>query len=178
MEEAISQELKNIGNQYDTSLTALDCKSLLRELVEKLSEKGLEKRNIKRIHTQLNVLFADLSYLFYPFEKKEATKDRLEQEFKAWEGWFHTVIHLVLQFIGIQIRCEVTKHEGRIDAVVEVEEYLYIMEFKLEDGKSGLQQIKDRKYAHSYYNSNKQVILMSIAFDQKKRKVKEISSTC
>lgn len=138
-------------------------------------EKALYSRDIKGIETQLNILFADMSYLFYPLEKKEPNEDRLEQEFKAWEGWFHTVIHLVLQFLGVQIQCEVTKHEGRIDAIVEVTDYLYIMEFKLEDADKGMQQIKDKQYAQSYYNTPKEVLLMSIAFNQKKREVKEIA---
>ena len=137
-------------------------------------EDALFQKDIEGIRTQLNVLFADLSYLFQPFEKKKADKNRLEQEFKAWEGWFHTVIHLILQFIGIQIHCEVTKHLGRIDAVIEVTDYLYIIEFKLDKLKIGLKQIKKTKYARSYYNSTKEIILMGITFNQKKREVKKI----
>lgn len=83
-------------------------------------------------------------------------------------------IYLVLQYLGVHINVELTKHKGRIDAIIEVEEFIYITEFKLEDAKVALQQIKTEKYAHSYYNSSKEVILMGIAFNRKKKMVKKI----
>ena len=64
-----------------------------------------------------------------------------------------------------------TKSKGRIDAVVEVEKYLYIMEFKLGDAAIALQQIKDQAYSLSYQNNIKEVLLLGIAFDQEKRQV-------
>jgi len=137
-------------------------------------EKAFQNRQVKEITQQLNVLFSDMSYLFYPLEKKEKKQERVQQEFIAWEGWFHTVIYLVLQFMSIRIDCEITKHEGRIDAIVQVPNYLYIIEFKLSDATTALTQIKDRKYAHSYRNSSKEVILMGIAFNKKKRVVEDI----
>ena len=98
----------------------------------------------------------------------------MQQEFLAWEGYFHTIIYLILQYLGVQMDIELTKHKGRIDAVIEVEDFVYVTEFKLEDAVVALQQIKDEKYAYPYYNSPKEVILMGIAFDQKKRQVKKI----
>ena len=67
-----------------------------------------------------------------------------------------------------------SKHKGRLDAVVEVDDYIYIMEFKLEDATKALQQIKDNQYHLSYQNSSKEIILLGIAFDQKERMVKPI----
>ena len=131
-------------------------------------------RDIEEIHAQLNVLLSDISHLLFPFEKKAPAPSRLQQEFLAWEGYFHTIIYLVLQYLGIQIGVEVSKHKGGIDAIIEVDEFIYVTEFKLEDAKVALQQIKEQKYAHSYYNSSKEVILMGIAFEQKKREVKDI----
>lgn len=80
----------------------------------------------------------------------------------------------MLQYLGVQIKVEVSKHKGRLDAVIEVEDFIYITEFKLEDAQIALQQIKTEKYAYSYHNSLKEIILMGIAFDQKQRKVKKI----
>lgn len=135
---------------------------------------ALFKADIEEMQKQLNVLFSDIAYHLFPLEKKEKTTLRARQEFKAWEGYFQTVIYLVLQYLGVQIQCEINKHRGRLDAVVEVKDYIYIMEFKLEDAQAALQQIKDRKYAQSYQNKGKKVLLLGIAFDQKEREVKDI----
>ena len=94
-----------------------------------------------------------------------------KQEFLAWEGYFQTIIYIVLQYIGVHIQCEITKHKGRIDAVVEVENYLYILEFKLGNAQSALDQIKTQQYAQSYQNSAKEILLLGIAFDQENREV-------
>lgn len=139
-------------------------------------EKALKKKDIDTFEEQLNVLLADISYRLFPFEKKnkDKTHERLKQEFMAWEGYFQTVVYLILQYIGVNIQCEITKHKGRLDAVIEVENYVYIMEYKLEDAATALKQIKDQKYAHSYRNTPKEVVLMGVAFDRAKKEVKPI----
>jgi len=137
-------------------------------------EKALKGRDIKTFAEQLNVLFSDISHHLFPFEKKKKDAQRERQEFMAWEGYFQTIIYLVLQYIGIRIQCEIIKHKGRLDAVIEVADYIYIMEYKLEDAEVALKQIKEQKYAHSYLNTPKEVLLMGVAFDRAKREVKKI----
>jgi len=133
--------------------------------------KALESGDIKGFREQLNVLLSDISFHLFPFQKKDPDEERSKQEFLAWEGYFQTIIYIVLQYIGVYMACEITKNKGRIDAVVEVRDYLYIMEFKLGDAFAALQQIKDQEYALSYRNSSKEVLLLGIAFDQEKREV-------
>ena len=139
-------------------------------------EKALKKRDIEVFEEQLNVLLSDISYRLFPFEKKnkDKTRERLKQEFMAWEGYFQTVVYLVLQYIGVNIQCEITKHKGWLDAVIEVENYVYIMEYKLEDAQAALKQIKEQKYAHSYRNTPKEVVLMGVTFDRAKKEIKPI----
>ena len=136
--------------------------------------KALIKKDIETFEDQLNILFSDISSHLFPFEKKDPDVAREKKEFLAWEGYFQTIIYIVLQYIGISIKCEVSKHKGRLDAIVEVDDYIYIMEFKLEDAKAALQQIKDKAYHLSFQNSPKEILLLGIAFDQKERLVKTI----
>ena len=136
--------------------------------------KALNSKDIEALEDQLNILFSDISSHLFPFEKKAPDEERVTKEFLAWEGYFQTIIYIVLQYIGIYIKCEVSKHKGRLDAVVEVPNYIYIMEFKLEDAEAALQQIKDQQYHHSYQNSSKEILLLGIAFDQKNRMIKKI----
>ncbi|MGB0983398.1 MAG: AAA family ATPase [Saprospiraceae bacterium] len=132
---------------------------------------GFLEKNIPAIQKQLNILLSDISYHLFPFEKRKPDEVRKQQEFMAWEGYFQTIVYLVLQYIGINIQCEVTKKEGRLDAIIEVDNYIYVVEFKLNDAKIALQQIKDRNYAHAFQNTNKQIILMGIGFDRVKKEV-------
>ena len=137
-------------------------------------EDALYDKDMPTLKRQLNILFADISYHLFPPTKKQKDELRERQEFKAWEGYFHTVMYLVLQFLGFHIDIEVSKHRGRLDAIVTTDDYLYIMEFKLDDAQAALAQIKEQGYAESYKNTDKQLILVGIAFDQAKRVVKNL----
>ena len=67
---------------------------------------------------------------------------------------------------------EITKHKGRLDLLVETDDYLYIMEFKLDEPiKNAIQQIKNRQYAAPYKNSPKTVYLVGIGFSKEERNV-------
>ena len=74
--------------------------------------------------------------------------------------------------MGLHVQSEVTKHKGRLDLLVETEDYLYIMEFKLDEPvKNAIQQIKNRQYATAYKNSPKTVYLVGISFSKEDRNV-------
>ncbi len=124
---------------------------------------------------QLKVIFADISHHLLPtLNKKEPTEEDKQDYFKAWEGYFQTVIYLTIKYIGLHIDCEVSKHQGRMDAKIEVDDYLYIIEFKLGGtAKTAMTQIREREYAASFRNASKQIILMGICFDNHKRNVSD-----
>jgi PD-(D/E)XK nuclease superfamily len=72
----------------------------------------------------------------------------------------------------LNIKAEVTTNKGRIDTVIEIEDRIYIIEFKLNGSKEeALQQIKDKKYAQKYQNAGKEIVLLGVEFDQKERNI-------
>jgi len=87
------------------------------------------------------------------------------------EGYYHTVIYLVLNLIGITIKSEVQTNLGRIDAVVETEDNIYIMEFKVGTAEEALIQVKEKKYYERYLTSQKAVRLIGIGFDTTQRNI-------
>ena len=87
------------------------------------------------------------------------------------EGYYQTVIYLILKLLGISIQAEVETNKGRIDAVVELEETVYIMEFKLGDAGKALEQIKEKRYFEKYLSSSKEIILMGVGFDVDERNI-------
>ena len=90
-----------------------------------------------------------------------------------WEGYFHTIIYLVCSFLNLNIQAETSKHKGRLDLLAATKDFLYLMEFKLNDtAQNALTQIKSSQYALSYKNSPKRIFLVGIGFSKEERKIK------
>ncbi len=122
---------------------------------------------------QLKILFSDISYQLLPKKKhKNATEQSEQDNFAAWEGYFQTVIYLILSFLNISIHTEVSKHKGRMDGIAETDDFLYIMEYKLEGTTDeAFAQIKKGEYMASYGNKEKTIILVAIIFGREERNV-------
>jgi hypothetical protein len=88
------------------------------------------------------------------------------------EKYYQTIFYLIFTLMGLRIHAEVTTNKGRIDAVVETDDSIYLFEFKLHGtAKEALQQIKDRGYAQKYAGHDKQVRLFGVDFDPEERNI-------
>ncbi len=87
------------------------------------------------------------------------------------EAYYHSVIYLVLKLTGAVVRPEESTNTGRIDAVMESENKVYIMEFKMGSAKEALAQVKEKKYYEKYLGGPKEVVLMGMGFDPEKRNI-------
>ncbi|MEM1119554.1 MAG: AAA family ATPase [Bacteroidota bacterium] len=133
---------------------------------------GLQKGNVEQFIKQLKILLSDLSYFHHPKKNKYPTPENLSKEFDKWEGYFHTIIYLVTAFLGLDVQSEVTKHKGRLDLIAQTDDFLYLMEFKLDEpAENAIQQIKDREYVTSYLNSPKTIILVGVGFSKATKSV-------
>ncbi|MCB0839307.1 MAG: ATP-binding protein [Bacteroidetes bacterium] len=129
-------------------------------------ERGLEEGKPELFVKNLTVLLSDISYHLLPKKKKN------QSEFEVWEGYFHTIVYLITSFMGMSVKSEITSHKGRLDLMVESDDFIYLMEFKLDKpAKDAIKQIKNRKYAAAYANSPKTVFLMGIGFSKEERNV-------
>ncbi len=94
------------------------------------------------------------------------------------EAYYHSLVYLLLRFIGMQMLLEKETDKGRIDGVLELEDKIYIMEFKFAKNKrikqvktlsaQALKQIKEKKYHEAYLSQGKKIILFGIGFLDKK----------
>lgn len=133
---------------------------------------ALEEAKMDVFVDQLKVLLSDISYHLLPKNKKNPSQANQQKSFEVWEGYFQTIIYLVTAFMGLYVQTEITKHKGRLDLLAETDDFLYIMEFKLDEPADGaIQQIKDRKYNAAYRNSPKTVYLVGIGFSKEERNV-------
>lgn len=76
--------------------------------------------------------------------------------------------------IGVKISAEEKTNQGRIDAIVEVEDHIYIFEFKLNgSAKDTLEQIKKKEYFEKYWLRGKPITLIGANFSSETRKIDE-----
>jgi hypothetical protein len=81
------------------------------------------------------------------------------------ERYYQTVFYLIFKLMGLQAGVEVRTSKGRIDAVVEMDEGIFLFEFKLGgNAETALAQIRDREYAKPYAGAAKPVHLVGAVF--------------
>jgi len=92
----------------------------------------------------------------------------------ALEKHYQTIFYIVFTLLGLRIQAEVVTNQGRIDAVIELANSVYVFEFKLSGTKEeALEQINRKQYAQKYQDTGKQLVLVGVEFDQKTRNVGE-----
>lgn len=123
-------------------------------------ERALRAHDVNTFIVYLQSVFAGIPYTLF-----------LEEE-----AYYHSVVYLVLRLLDFQITLERLTNLGRIDAVLELPDVVYILEFKMTTAKVAMQQIRDRGYAKSYQGTNKSIVLIGIAFDKKKRNIDDWQS--
>lgn len=60
-----------------------------------------------------------------------------------------------------------------IDAVVQTEKHIYLFEFKLDDDKSALSQIKEKEYFKKFLQSKKPITMIRMTFDSNKGQISD-----
>ena len=93
---------------------------------------------------------------------------------RAPEETYQAVLCAILYFIGVGVTPEVRTNEGRIDAVMETPDHVYVMEFKRDKSAAeALTQIKEKKYYERFLGSGKKITLVGVNFDSEKRTIAE-----
>ena len=88
------------------------------------------------------------------------------------EKYYQTIFYIVFTLLGLRIQAEVVTNQGRIDAVIEIANTVYVFEFKLSGTKDeALAQINRKQYAEKYIDTGKQIVLVGVEFDALKRNI-------
>jgi len=115
--------------------------------------------NLDGLKTTLVSLFASIPYNNY-------TNNKIFE----YEGYYASVIFAYFASLGIRITSEDVTNLGRIDMTMEVNNRIYIIEFKV-NGNNALDQIKEKNYQQKYLDKKKEIILLGINFDKEKRNI-------
>lgn len=95
----------------------------------------------------------------------------MSYDMKITEGFFHSNIHLLLTLLDIKILSELETNKGRIDSVVETENYIHIIEFKQNNSSVAIEQIKNKEYYQRFFTTKKKIILVGVAVDATERNI-------
>ncbi len=121
--------------------------------------KALAVKDIEKVVVTLNSAFASIPYDLWQKEN---------------EHFYHALVHLIFSLLGTYIRSEVHTANGRCDALVENEHYIYAFEFKLDgSAEAALQQIREKGYLSPYQDSPKEKVAVGINFSTAQKVVEE-----
>ena len=96
------------------------------------------------------------------------------------EAYYHSIFIAIMGAMGFSVSAEVQTARGRIDAVIEIGEHVYVMEFKYKDCPQdtppedmeaiidealteGMRQIKEKAYYAKYGGMGKHIHLVALA---------------
>lgn len=93
---------------------------------------------------------------------------------KEKEAYYHSLVYLVFQYLGQFIEAEVHTSDGRIDALVETDNRLYILEFKLDkSAEEALRQIHEKNYIARYRSRGKPITAIGVNFSSESKSVED-----
>jgi len=97
--------------------------------------------------------------------------------FQTTEQAFHFIFYIAGVLIGgkdLRTDSEKRTNRGRMDMLIEMKNYIYIIEFKLDQSPDvALQQIKEKGYAEQWKNDERTKILLGVNFSSEIRNIPE-----
>jgi hypothetical protein len=105
--------------------------------------------NIEEITTLIKQLFAHVPYQLHIKQEK----------------FYHALFMMICVGAGIKAQSEYSTSHGRIDLVIEVPKYIYVIEIKFnEPADIAFAQIEERRYYERFIAQDKPIILLGLSF--------------
>ena len=77
---------------------------------------------------------------------------------------------MIFQLLGFYIKVEYKTNIGRIDAIIFIENNIYIFEFKInESAKNAIDQIYEKSYYKRFVGKDKKIYLLGINYNTKEK---------
>lgn len=89
------------------------------------------------------------------------------------EKHFQYTFYLILRLLGVYcLHVEQRQSQGRVDCILELKDFVYIFEFKLDgSAEEALRQIEEKGYARPYATDERKVFRIGVNFSSKTRTV-------
>ena len=107
-----------------------------------------------------------LCHLFTSFLADIPYTMRRKKNERERERYFHYTFYLIFRLISVYtVYTEKEQSEGRVDCIVEVPDYIYIFEFKLDGtAEEALRQIEEKGYARPYESDKRTLYKIGVSF--------------
>lgn len=120
--------------------------------------KMMQDGNTAEAKKALKALIADVPYS----NKKMASMDMEER--------YRLIMSTIFRALGFRVEVERMLATGRIDMIVEVPSYIYVMELKLSNNggiSAAESQIKEKSYTEPFKADKRKVIALAVELDEK-----------
>mgnify|MGYP006268431439 CR=1 FL=1 len=122
-------------------------------------KRALDKGDLEMVIAKINEVFFTIPYQI--FEAKR-------------ESFFHAILHLTFQGLGLLTQSEVSTAQGRVDTVVQAKSGIYVMEFKLDEpAQAAMDQIREQRYGSPYLDQGQPVTALGVSFSSETKEVEE-----
>ncbi|MBX7242960.1 MAG: ATP-binding protein [Bacteroidia bacterium] len=119
----------------------------------------LQNKEIEKIRELTDDLFSGIPYELFRGNQ---------------ENFYHAIIFIALKLVGIHIQSEVSHSKGRIDAVIQTKDSVFIFEYKVNaNAETALEQVKSRNYHQPFLHSGKKIYLFGINFSNENRGIQD-----
>jgi len=110
---------------------------------------ALESHDLYTFFVELQTFFADIDYNLH----------------LSYEKYYQTIFYLTFKLMGLHIDAEATTNVGRIDAVITLDDHIYLFEFKFnKTAQEALDQIHQQQYYEKYLSQSKPITLVGANF--------------
>ncbi len=119
---------------------------------------ALKVGDLESFHKLLTAFLASIPYSM-----------RRKNDEREWERYFHYTFYLILKLMSLYVvYTEKEQSQGRVDCIVETDNYVYIFEFKLDStAAAALKQIEDTGYARPYAADSRKLYKVGVNFSSK-----------
>lgn len=153
-----NHEVKNSMLAYLMEAFAGVRKGRAKSLVFQI-EKMLNAGELDKVISTLQGMFKSLPYFLHEHYP---------------EKFYHAAIHLIFTYMGMLVYSEVCTNDGRVDAMVETPDRVYIFEFKLdESSEAALAQIHKKQYYQAFWHKGKPVIGVGVNFSSESKNIND-----
>jgi hypothetical protein len=138
---------------YYVSLKNSDSGTAIKRFVQ-----DVEGGNVEGFMRYLSGFFADTPY--------ELVKDL--------ENHYQNVLFIITKLMGFYVKAEYHTSAGRIDMVLQTDDYTYVMEFKLDGtAEDALAQINDKSYTLPFENGDRKLVKVGVNFSKETRNIEK-----
>lgn len=93
---------------------------------------------------------------------------QLHKYVDKYENYYHTIFYCIVKLIGIDIDAEYSTSEGFIDILIKTENYIYVIELKVNGtAKDAIRQIEEKHYVSPFESDSRKIYRIGIGFSNK-----------